>query len=277
MEFLTELGQNIDTALQDKTTSMFVTLFLTLYAGLAAPGLPDSVVGFFDTIVGKVIFLFLIGFVGSRNVEVALMIAVAFVVTLHIANKRTTEKYINFLKRERFMNYEHFEDKKEKEDDKEKKEKKEKKEDDKEKKEKKEKFEDYSEDFEGEDDEDFEDGPNEEFEDGPTEEFGEDPTEEFTNYRENFEDGPNEEFGEGPTEEFDPTEEFEDPNEEFGPGPVEGFENGPNEEFGEDPTEEFEGADPTEEFHNSIEGFNVVPANNLKGESKEMFAPVNFN
>ena len=114
MDFLTELGQNIDTALQDKTTSMFATLFLTLYAGLAAPGLPDSVVQFFDTILGKVIFLFLIGFVGSRNVEVALMIAVAFVVTLHIANKRTTEKYINFLKRERFMNYEHFEDKKEK-------------------------------------------------------------------------------------------------------------------------------------------------------------------
>merc|ERR1711907_771065 len=55
--------------------------------------------------VGKVLFLFLIGFVASRNVQVALMIAVAYVVTLHIANKRATEEYIDFLKRERFMNY----------------------------------------------------------------------------------------------------------------------------------------------------------------------------
>merc|ERR1711991_586118 len=46
--------------------------------------------------VGKVIFLFLIGFMASRNVQVALMIAVAFVVTLHVVNQRTTEQYFNF-------------------------------------------------------------------------------------------------------------------------------------------------------------------------------------
>ena len=33
------------------------------------------------------------------------MIAVAYVVTLHIADKRATEEYINFLKNERFENY----------------------------------------------------------------------------------------------------------------------------------------------------------------------------
>ena len=38
----------------------------------------------------------------SRNIQVALMIAVAFVVTLHVANQRTTEQYINFMARERF-------------------------------------------------------------------------------------------------------------------------------------------------------------------------------
>merc|ERR1711991_39522 len=55
--------------------------------------------------LGKVIFLFLIGFMASRNVQVALMIAVAYVVTLHIANKRATEEYINFLRNEQFENY----------------------------------------------------------------------------------------------------------------------------------------------------------------------------
>tara|TARA_B100000963_G_scaffold340681_1_gene339592 strand:+ start:765 stop:1739 length:975 start_codon:yes stop_codon:yes gene_type:complete len=105
MEFLTGLAEKVDTMLEDRTTSIVVSLVLALYAGLAAPKLPNSVVKFFDTMLGKVIFIFLIGFVASRNVQVALMIAVAYVVTLHIANKRATEEYINFLKRERFMNY----------------------------------------------------------------------------------------------------------------------------------------------------------------------------
>jgi hypothetical protein len=105
MEFVTGIAEKVNTMLDDKTTSVVVSLVLALYAGLAAPKLPDSVVKFFDTMLGKVIFIFLIGFVASRNVQIALMIAVAYVVTLHIANKRATEEYINFLKRERFMNY----------------------------------------------------------------------------------------------------------------------------------------------------------------------------
>lgn len=105
MEFLNEIGAKVDNMLQDRTTSIVVSIVLALYAGLAAPKLPNSVVMFFDTMIGKVLFLFLIGFMASRNVQVALMVAVAYVVTLHVANKRTTEEYINFLKRERFMNY----------------------------------------------------------------------------------------------------------------------------------------------------------------------------
>jgi hypothetical protein len=102
---LNEIGAKVDNLLQDRTTSIVVSVVLALYAGLAAPKLPDVVVKFFDTMFGKVLFLFLIGFMASRNVQVALMIAVAYVVTLHIANKRATEEYINFLRRERFMNY----------------------------------------------------------------------------------------------------------------------------------------------------------------------------
>ena len=41
----------------------------------------------------------------SRNIRVALMIAVAFVVTLHVVNQRNTEKYLNF-RRERFEGHE---------------------------------------------------------------------------------------------------------------------------------------------------------------------------
>ena len=105
MEFVNDLGKRLDSVLENKTTSLVISLVLVLYAGLAAPALPNSVIKFFDTMLGKVIFLFLIGFMASRNVQVALMIAVAYVVTLHIANKRATEEYINFLRNEQFENY----------------------------------------------------------------------------------------------------------------------------------------------------------------------------
>lgn len=94
---------SINKLLDNKTVTLVISMILALYSALAAPALPDSVILFFDTIVGKVLLLFLIGFTASRNIQVSLMIAVAFVITLHIANKRTTEQYINFLKRENFI------------------------------------------------------------------------------------------------------------------------------------------------------------------------------
>ena len=93
--------ERINSLLDDEKFATVTSLVIALYAGMAAPALPDSVVLFFDTIVGKLLFLFLIGFMASRNIRVALMIAVAFVVTLHVVNQRNTEKYFNF-RRERF-------------------------------------------------------------------------------------------------------------------------------------------------------------------------------
>ena len=88
--------ERINSLLDDEKFATVTSLVIALYAGMAAPALPDSVVLFFDTIVGKLLFLFLIGFMASRNIRVALMIAVAFVVTLHVVNQRNTEKYFNF-------------------------------------------------------------------------------------------------------------------------------------------------------------------------------------
>tara|TARA_B100001093_G_C26843547_1_gene1021693 strand:- start:877 stop:1713 length:837 start_codon:yes stop_codon:yes gene_type:complete len=88
--------EQINSMLDNDKFSTVASLVIALYAGLAAPALPNSVILFFDTLVGKLLFLFLIGFMASRNVQVALMIAVAFVVTLHVVNQRTTEQYFNF-------------------------------------------------------------------------------------------------------------------------------------------------------------------------------------
>ena len=93
------MGKSANRLLKHKHLNLVVVLLLALYAGMAAPALPNVVVKAVDTTVGKLIFLFLIAFVASRNIQVALMVAVAFVVTLHIANRRTAESYINSLER----------------------------------------------------------------------------------------------------------------------------------------------------------------------------------
>jgi len=81
--------------LENKNVTAAVSLLLALYAGLAAPALPNVVITFFDTFLGKVLFIFLIAFVASKNVQVAIMLSVAFIVTLNVANKRYAESFMN--------------------------------------------------------------------------------------------------------------------------------------------------------------------------------------
>ena len=85
---------------ENNTVKTVVSLLLALYAGAAAPVLPNAVVNFFDTIVGKLLFTFLIAFVASRDVQVAIMMAVAFVVTLSVANDRKIEEAFTNSRRE---------------------------------------------------------------------------------------------------------------------------------------------------------------------------------
>lgn len=96
---LAKLGKMI---LDNETVTIVISLLLAIYAGLAAPALPNSVILFFDTWYGKILFMFLIAFVASHNVQIALMVAVVFFVILHLATQLEVE---NFL-----ANREHFQD-----------------------------------------------------------------------------------------------------------------------------------------------------------------------
>ena len=93
------MPKTVTKVLKHKQVSLVITLLIALYAGLAAPALPNVLVRAADSIPGKLVFLFIIAYMASKDIPVALMIAVAFVVTLHVANKRTTELYMNSLER----------------------------------------------------------------------------------------------------------------------------------------------------------------------------------
>ena len=96
------MGKGVNRLFKINGAELVCVLLLALYAGLAAPALPNVLIEMADSLVGRLVFLFLIGYVASKNIKVALMVALAFSVTLHIANKRVTESYINALRYERF-------------------------------------------------------------------------------------------------------------------------------------------------------------------------------
>jgi len=82
-------------------------LFFGLYAGFLAPALPNSVLHFFDTVVGKLLFIFLIAFIATRQIDgsigVALIVAVMFLLTLTVLNNvKMNESFRN-------LGMEHFE------------------------------------------------------------------------------------------------------------------------------------------------------------------------
>ena len=62
-------------------------VFIGLYAAFAAPKLPPSLVNLMDNILVRIAFAFVIVFISLREPSMALVIAIAFVVTLQTANK----------------------------------------------------------------------------------------------------------------------------------------------------------------------------------------------
>jgi hypothetical protein len=107
---VSELNNQLDNVLrplfENKIFVALLGLFLAVYAGWLAPALPNTVIGFFDTPIGKLLFIFLIAFVASRNVpnslQVALIVSIIFMITLTVLNNlKMKEAFRN-------MGVEHF-------------------------------------------------------------------------------------------------------------------------------------------------------------------------
>jgi hypothetical protein len=61
-------------------TSLFV--FLTIYGSIAAPKLPEEITSFFEMPLVQVAMFFLIGYIASKNISIAIITAVALAITL---------------------------------------------------------------------------------------------------------------------------------------------------------------------------------------------------
>lgn len=74
----------------NKLFSSILGLFLVLYAALAAPKLPKSVTTWFDNVWFKLGFMFLIAYMATKDPSVAIISAVALLVTLQTLSAQKT-------------------------------------------------------------------------------------------------------------------------------------------------------------------------------------------
>ncbi len=89
------ITQTLNKLMENNTLVIVVSIIVALYSALIAPALPNSVIRFFDTLLGKLIFIFLIAYVSSKNIQVALLISIGFVLTLQLAYKLEAEHFEN--------------------------------------------------------------------------------------------------------------------------------------------------------------------------------------
>lgn len=80
--------------LDSPIVSSVLRLVLILYGALAAPHLPDQVLKWFDNVPFRLLILFLIVYTANKDPATALLIAVAFFVSVNtLAGKKPFEKF----------------------------------------------------------------------------------------------------------------------------------------------------------------------------------------
>lgn len=90
------LGKIGSTILKNEYLSTGLSLLLILYAGLARPQLPELIGSLFENQFFKVLVLTLVVYISTQNLQLALIIAVAFMVTITLlSEQKVAEGFIS--------------------------------------------------------------------------------------------------------------------------------------------------------------------------------------
>lgn len=96
----TAVEQGLETTRGNDYLSAAVSLFLILYAGYAAPRLPDSIIRLFGNNWFKLLLFFLIAYSAGGNPTVAIIASVALMVSLMVlTNRRVDQKMMELVDR----------------------------------------------------------------------------------------------------------------------------------------------------------------------------------
>lgn len=97
MSFLSSYNDTFNDALsplENPAVAGFLKLILVLYAGLAAPHLPDNVLKWFDFVPFKIFVLFLIVWTGNNDPALSILVAVAFFMSMNVlSGKQALEAF----------------------------------------------------------------------------------------------------------------------------------------------------------------------------------------
>lgn len=99
-----QFDRKVTEVMTNKYLTGFLTLFGILYISLARPQLPSYINDLFNYPIFKFLLLVLTAYIATKNLKVALIISLVFVVTLNLLNEQkiaegfisgTIEKYQN--------------------------------------------------------------------------------------------------------------------------------------------------------------------------------------
>ena len=91
-QFNSVVNKNLSWVHQNKYVLPVLSLFLGMYAALARPTLPNFIGKLFENPIFRLVMITYIIYRGNEDPQLALMIAAAFLITMHMINKKQVEK-----------------------------------------------------------------------------------------------------------------------------------------------------------------------------------------
>ena len=81
--------------LQQPLVATIIAILTTLYGGLVAPPLPNFIKKIFNNVIGRTIWLILILYYTTNNINVAILVSIVY--TIIISNLHTEQTIENFI------------------------------------------------------------------------------------------------------------------------------------------------------------------------------------
>jgi hypothetical protein len=91
-QFNSIVNRNLGWVHENKYVLPMLSLFLAMYAALARPTLPTFVGKLFENPVFRLVMIAYIIYRGNKDPQLSLMIAAAFLITMHMINKKQVEQ-----------------------------------------------------------------------------------------------------------------------------------------------------------------------------------------
>ena len=98
---------DLEKILSNKYVSTSISVILVLYAALLGPNLPPVIQKLFTNTIFRIIVLFMVILTANKEPKVAIMIAIAFILTLdYIYVLQAKETFVNDMNTEMIINQE---------------------------------------------------------------------------------------------------------------------------------------------------------------------------